>query len=47
MLTARLRRLRHDVVTLLRLAQLERLEYPGALHPSLWRRGFLSNRRYL
>lgn len=33
--------------TLLRtLARLERRQYAGALHPSLWRRGFLSNRWY-
>ncbi|MGY5882419.1 sugar-transfer associated ATP-grasp domain-containing protein [Modestobacter lacusdianchii] len=26
--------------------RLERRQYVGALHPSMWRRGFLSNRRY-
>lgn len=29
-----------------RLVQLERDLYPGALHPSMWRRGFLSTRYY-
>lgn len=29
-----------------RLVQLERLHFPGAAHPSMWRRGFLSNRFY-
>ena len=28
------------------LVALERRQHVGALHPSLWRRGFLSNRRY-
>lgn len=29
------------------LLRLERDQHPGALHPGMWRRGFLSNRRYL
>lgn len=29
------------------LLRLERRQHPGALHPGLWRRGFLSNRAYL
>ncbi|MCV2490721.1 hypothetical protein OF117_15280 [Geodermatophilus sp. YIM 151500] len=29
-----------------RLLRLERSDYAGALHPAMWRRGFLSNRRY-
>jgi hypothetical protein len=41
-----LRQLRHTTRTLVRLARLERLEYAGALHPSMWRRGFLSSRLY-
>jgi glutathione synthase/RimK-type ligase-like ATP-grasp enzyme len=29
-----------------RLVELERTQYPGALHPSMWRRGFISTRYY-
>lgn len=29
------------------LVRLERRQHPGALHPALWRRGFLSSRAYL
>lgn len=31
----------------LTLVGLERSQHPGAVHPGMWRRGFLSNRRYL
>jgi hypothetical protein len=42
-----LRRLRRYGHTMLRLAREEREQYAGALHPSMWRRGFLSNRLYI
>jgi hypothetical protein len=40
------KRLRRDVRTLTRLVRMERKGYPGALHPSMWRRGFFSDRVY-
>jgi hypothetical protein len=40
------KRLRRNVRTVAGLVRLERQYYPGALHPSMWRRGFLSNRIY-
>lgn len=40
------KRLRRNVRTVTNLVRLEHQYYPGALHPSMWRRGFLSNRVY-
>jgi hypothetical protein len=44
--TAILKKVRHDVRTVARLVRMERLYYAGALHPSMWRRGFFSSRVY-
>jgi hypothetical protein len=41
-----LKRVRQNVRTVIRLTRDERQTYPGALHPSMWRRGFFSNRVY-
>jgi hypothetical protein len=38
--------LRRNVRTVIRLVGMERKYYAGALHPSMWRRGFFSNRVY-
>ena len=40
------KRLRRNIRTVTSLVRLERQYFPGALHPSMWRRGFLSNRIY-
>jgi Sugar-transfer associated ATP-grasp len=40
------KRVRQDIRVVARLIRLEREDYAGALHPSMWRRGFFSNRVY-
>ena len=41
-----LKKVRNDVRTVTRLMRMERRYYAGALHPSMWRRGFISSRIY-
>jgi hypothetical protein len=41
-----LKKVRRDVRVVARLVRMERHGYAGALHPSMWRRGFFSDRVY-